>query len=259
MYAIDSRGFINQFDGQRFIADLPKLPKNIAYPGEGWHQIGFQDRTGKWWLPTLNGLCRFPVTRDSARLAATRPEAIFTVADGMNGDEVFRLFEDSRGDVWISTMNDAKKVLARWERATETFHRYSPENGIPLAGPTAFGEDAAGNVWIGFFTGGLLRYSAGRFTAVTAANGLPAGMVRGIYVDRKGRLWVATGNGGLARMDDPLADNPRFVTYTTAQGLGSNQVNSITGTGENLRGILNTSWGATRSIASLKTFGGEST
>lgn len=226
--AIDSKGFINQFDGQRFIADLPNLPKGINYPGLGWHQIGFQDRGGKWWVPTLNGLCRFPVMRQGARLSGVRPEAIFTTRDGMNGNEVFRLFEDSRGDIWIGTMDTARTVLAKWERATETFHRYSPEDGIPLAGPTAFGEDASGNIWIGFFTGGLLRHSAGRFTAVTDANGLPAGMVRGIYTDRKDRLWVATGTGGLARLDDPRAENPRFVTYTTAQGLSSNQANSIT-------------------------------
>ena len=31
---------------------------------------------------------------------------------------------------------------------------------IPEAAPTAFCEDASGNLWIGFYLGGLLRYAA---------------------------------------------------------------------------------------------------
>lgn len=228
IYAIDSKGFINRFDGNRFISVKPGMPAGIAFPGVGWYQISFQDHLGKWWVPTLSGLCRFPRVPELESIASMRPEVIYTTKDGMNGNEVFRVFEDSRRDIWVSTMDGPRSVLSRWERATETFHRYSPSDGIPEAGPTAFGEDRSGNIWIGFFTGNLVRYAAGRFSPVTQADGLPAGMIRGLYSDSKGRLWIATGNGGLARVDDPDANKLRFVTYTTATGLSSNQVNCIT-------------------------------
>ena len=34
--------------------------------------------------------------------------------------------------------------------------------------------------------------------------------------------------GGVVRLDDPQAEHPGFVTYTTAQGLASNSVSCIT-------------------------------
>src|SRR5262249_35886110 len=148
--------------------------------------------------------------------------------DGLGANEIFRLFEDSRGDIWISTLGNPKGVLTRWERATETFHCYSPADGIPEPAPTAFCEDPAGNIWIGFYLGGLLRYSQGRFTLFTQADGVPPGFVGGLYLDRAHRLWVATGEGGVARVDDPAAEHPTFFTYSAANGLASNQANGVT-------------------------------
>src|SRR5262249_8638030 len=58
--------------------------------------------------------------------------------------------------------------------------------------------------------------------------GLPKGMMLGLYCDRAGRLWVATEGGGVGRVDDPGADEPRFVNYTMDQGLSSNNTHSFT-------------------------------
>ena len=119
--------------------------------------------------------------------------------------------------------------VVRWERATESFHIYSEAEGLPTnSPPTAYREDAAGNLWLGFYEGGLARYRDGRFRLFTQSDGMPAGPVRALYLDHAGRLWAATGQGGVVRLDDPQADHPRFVTYTTADGLSSNSVSCIT-------------------------------
>jgi signal transduction histidine kinase len=47
--------------------------------------------------------------------------------------------------------------------------------------------------------------------------------VRRLFVDSAGRLWIGT-SGGLARVDDPAAVRPRFVTYDTKRGLASDDV-----------------------------------
>ncbi len=133
-----------------------------------------------------------------------------------------------RGDIWISMLGDVESVLTRWERATGIFHRYWNADNIPRAAPTAFCEDASGNLWIGYYTGGLTRYTEGRFTLMSAADGLSEDLIRGLYLDRSHRLWVATGQSGLIRVDDPGSESPRFVTYTTAEGLSSNQIACIT-------------------------------
>ena len=219
---------IHPFDGRKFIAIRPAVPKEVSYYGWGWNQWTFQDHLGEWWVATQKGLYRFPKVKQASQLSRTRPQAVYTTLNGLPANDIFRLFEDSRGDIWISTVGNPQGVLTRWERATETFHRYSPADGIPEAAPTAFSEDRAGNLWIGFYVGGLLRYRAGSFTPFNAADGVPSGLVNGMYLDHAGRLWVATGEGGLARVDNPDAERPNFQTYSTAQGLSSNQAKCIT-------------------------------
>ena len=228
VFVVSSKGFIQRFDGSGFLAIKPNLPAQIKDAGWGWHQIAFQDRSGEWWVPTSQGLCRFARVSKIEQLAQTRPKALYTTRDGLTGDQIFRLYEDARGDIWIATLDHEGSTLTRWERATETFHRYASTDGMPATAPTAFREDRAGHLWIGFYGGGIVRYSSGHFSMFTATDGLPAGMIRDLYMDQSGRLWIATGLGGLARVDDPTIENPRFVKYTVANGLASDQVTCIT-------------------------------
>src|SRR5262249_37175944 len=94
--------FINRFDGQRFTAIRPHLPKHIIYSG----LQAFQDHTGEWWVATGQGLCRFPKVRRADQLAYTPPKAIYTTRDGLLVDNVFSLFEDSQGDIWIGIYSE---------------------------------------------------------------------------------------------------------------------------------------------------------
>ena len=131
---------------------------------------------------------------------------------------MIRLFEDSLGNIWIGTPSG----VSRWSRASETIQDLSP--GLqPLLGhapgPHSFAEDSAGQIWIGFYAGGLVRLRAGRFESIT--DGLPAGAINGLLVDHKGRLWVASSQAGIARMDQPSAAEPRFRHYSDAEGLRS--------------------------------------
>ena len=222
--------FVNCFDGRRFNAIKPQFPREIKGFGWGTNQVTFQDHTGEWWVPTSSGLCRFPPVASLEQLAHTRPKAVYTHQRGeLPGDDIFRLFEDSRGDVWISASGNIRNAVVRWERATESFHLISEAEGLPpFSLPTAYSEDAAGNLWLGFYDGGLARYRDGRFRVFAHSDGVPAGLIRDLYLDHAGALWVATDSGGVARLDDPQADHPRFVTYTIADGLSSNSVSCIT-------------------------------
>ena len=60
----------------------------------------------------------------------------------------------------------------------------------------AFAEDRAGNLWVGFGTDALARFSGGRFTLFTSEQGLPAGEIYDLYLDHAGRLWIASTTGG---------------------------------------------------------------
>jgi ligand-binding sensor domain-containing protein/two-component sensor histidine kinase len=226
----DLEPFINHFDGQRFAAVRPQVPSEIKGFGWGSNQVTFQDHTGEWWVPTFYGLYRFPRVMSVQELAHTLPKAVYNQQRGkLPGNDVFRLFEDSHGDVWISIASNVRNAVVRWERTNESFHFYSEADGLPpRLPPTAYCEDAAGNLWLGFYDGGLVRYRDGSFRLFAQSDGIPAGLIRALYLDHAGRLWVATDSGGVVRLDDPRAERPRFVVYTTANGLSSNGVSCIT-------------------------------
>lgn len=223
--ASSGQWFINRFDGTRFTPTRPRLP-NVGWQ---YYEISFQDRTGEWWVPTSQGLYHFPKVSRVEQLTHTRPKAIYTTREGLTGNQISRLFEDSRGDIWIATTSDSRDRLTRWERATQTFHRYTEADGLPpFNTPTRFCVDAAGDLWIGFQEGGLARYADGRFKFLTTADGVPQGGIRGLHLDHAGRLWIATDLSGLSRIDDPGSDSLRVITYSAAEGLAGNNVRCIT-------------------------------
>jgi signal transduction histidine kinase/ligand-binding sensor domain-containing protein len=210
---------LHRFDGARFDSVPFDVPRSIRYLGWGWNQIGFQDRGGEWWLATGQGVCRYPkVTRIEA-LAHTPPRAIYDSKNGLGADEAFRIYQDSRGDVWAAGAD----TVTRWERASGTFHAVQMHGAA-----TAFNEDRLGDVWMGLMGNGLARYRNGRFTVFTPADGLPARSISSLHVDHRGRLWIATTRGGVARVDDPGAERPRFVKFPGVEGLSNTQAQCIT-------------------------------
>lgn len=222
----DTGRIINRFDGARFTSVDPNLPAGIAYHGWGWGQTITQDHLGQWWIPTGEGLYRFPKVARLAELARSQPEQIHAPADGFDKIEIFRLYEDSHGDMWIATTG--RDRLWRWERATDSFHDYTAETGAPPNTDfTFFAEDHAGNLWIGT-SESLLRYSGGKFKRFTVSDGVPPGWIIWLYTDHAGRLWLGSQLGGLNRIDDPTASAPSLQRYTTADGLSSNNIRSIT-------------------------------
>jgi signal transduction histidine kinase/ligand-binding sensor domain-containing protein len=221
---------VNRFADGRFIPTRFNLSKALQY-GKRWgsYQISFQDRGGDWWVPTSKGLMRFPKVARLEQLARARPKAHYLISSDRNWVDVYRMFEDTHGDIWVALASREKNALVKWERATETFHTYAEADGVPpFNPPTAFCEDAHGNLWIGLYDGGLLRYRAGRFTVLRPEEGLPSGLISALYLDQQRRLWIASSSDGVGRMDDPGAERPAFVNYTTAEGLSSNVISSIT-------------------------------
>ena len=219
---------IYRLTSNRFVRTQPNVPEEAFARNWSWYQCSFQDREKEWWIPSFLGLYRFSGIRRVEDLARCRPRAVYTRRSGLSGDDVFRLYEDARGNIWIGTMSPSARCLTRWDRRTGTFSRFGPEDGLPVAAPTAFSEDRNGDLWIGFYTGGVARYRAGRFEYFSTARGCPVGLIRCLHRDPAGRLWVATSDGGVARIDHPTAPAPAFVVYTISQGLSSNLVSAVT-------------------------------
>jgi ligand-binding sensor domain-containing protein/signal transduction histidine kinase len=225
--------FLSRLEGEQFKSILPNLPTRVASLGWGTHQIALQDRAGDWWIATANGLVRLAPPARFEQLAHAPVKAIYTTVDGLLNDIVLRIFEDSRGDIWVASFGNG---LTRWDRRTASFQRYATDgrrdakDGDPLLGRSisAFGEDRAGDVWIGLVGGDVVRFRNGKFAQFGETDGLGAGGVRDIYCDRAGRVWIGTSRGGVTRIDSPESDRPRFTNIGISLGLSSARAECIT-------------------------------
>ena len=213
--------YVSRFDGTSFIHEQRDLDETGGYSGWGWKQTVLQDSHGAWWIPTDKGLVRSP---DSTTLEKLDNCPLKKVDTGTGNDEIFRVFEDSHEDIWITTTSSK---LLRWDRQLDRWNDLTTQAGFSknLLG-TVFTEDKRGDLWIasGSDTGDAVldRYRDGQFKVFTADNGVPPGWVRDMSLDHEGRLWLANTAVGVLRIDDVGVDDLTFVKYSTADGLSSN-------------------------------------
>ena len=224
VYVVTNDFYISEFDGKRFRSVRPQLPSDARAM---WHSnAAILDSRNEWWFLTNRHLYRY------ASLSRQKPVGVYDDANGLRSGQMYRAFEDKDCGVWFSTratgnVDDSKFTLAKFDSITQTFRTFSDaEDYPPRKSASAFAEDVTGNLWIGFYEGGLVRYSAGRFTDVS--KDLPGGMVTALHFDRNGRLWIATAANGVIRVDDLRTEPLSFVSYTTGNALSSNNARSIT-------------------------------
>ncbi|HYX28529.1 MAG TPA: two-component regulator propeller domain-containing protein [Pyrinomonadaceae bacterium] len=227
LYFMAKNWWINDFDGARFISSRPA--QTLALEDSWLSQYSFVDHTGEWWVLTDNSLMRFGPIKRIEQLAHARPNAIYSSREGLSSAGPYRVFEDSRGDLWFGTNHGAHGRLTRWERATNTFHPYSEADDFPAENsPFSFCEDRQGDLWIGFYEGSIGRFRDGRFTLISADERWPKGMITSLFLDHVGRLWITSNSVGVSRVDDPSADHPTVINYTTANGLSTNDTRCVT-------------------------------
>jgi ligand-binding sensor domain-containing protein/signal transduction histidine kinase len=238
------------FDGERLRDVTPEEVERSGAPGRGRHQVLTPDASGEIWLGGAGGLWRFPRVDQPAALKRAPPK--LWKASGEMG-EISRLFEDSRGRLWVSSLGDRKDFasagqktfFSRWDRSTGRFSPVVAVERLGRGAPSAFAEDPHGNLWIGFSSGGVARlrgdhvdHDDDRAADLFLAGGggmPPVGPINDLFVDSHKRLWVASSNGGAIRMEDLDAPQPRSVAYTSAQGLSSDRILCVT---EDRRGFL---------------------
>src|SRR5262249_20559530 len=199
----------------------PKMPANVS-TGWGGRQIVVEDRMGQWWLPSnKKAVFRFPQVSRLERLSSATPQAV-VIPD----DEVFRLYEDSRGDIWIGTMYYGR--VLKWERSAQLLRDYTDELPKPSDAPdpnfqlNCFAEDRQGTLWAGFYSHSyLMRRRDGRSTLLPARGEKSGDSINSLYFDHAGRLWLASAQNGVGRIDDAQAESLRIVWYDRRKGLAT--------------------------------------
>lgn len=211
LYAAGSAPWIHRFTGDRWVAVRPRLPPQVGRVGRSVYGAVLVDRQGFWWIGSGEGLYRYPPVDRLERLASTAPSARFTTASGLAGNDIWKLFEDSRGDLWISTRVPGSESLTRWRRDTRAFETFGTTDGLPSHWAVmSFAEEPSGGLWFGAFDGGLARFDGDRFETLAPSEALPAGPVRDLLISSNGDLWAAAGDA-LIRIEHPASPERRRI------------------------------------------------
>ena len=143
----------------------------------------FADREGSLWVGTNAGLMRF----------ADTPFITIDSHQGLADDYVRALLQTRSGDVLIGTSRGMD--VRRNEKITSTV-------GLEGESVLSLAEDKAGNIWIGTYSTGLLRWADGAIQdRMTSSDVLPSNQVRAVTEGRDGTLWVGTARGLMRRKD----------------------------------------------------------
>jgi ligand-binding sensor domain-containing protein/tRNA A-37 threonylcarbamoyl transferase component Bud32 len=115
------------------------------------------------------------------------------------------ILPDPSGALWVATSNG----LGRYDRDSQTWKRFSTENGLPNNRILTLFFDQHGNLFVGT-DGGAARFNGESFEAVDQS---PPDGVYGIVQDAQGRYYFS-GGGGIWRFDSDKADWKEFSERT---------------------------------------------
>ncbi len=221
---------IARYDGSEFVSLRPKLPNRLR---PMWtSRTVFRSTKGDFWILSADGLFRFRGISDFGQLKGRSPDAIYNSSSGLRSDGAFQIFEDSKGNIWLSTRGNSADSggLAILPAGEETFVDLTARLGFDgRRAASSFVEDATGNMWFGFYEGGVAKFDGERFTAFDSSNGLPeVGLISDLLVDQAGRLWMSSSTFGVFRLDDVNDPDFRLTKIGTAEGLSSSNVRTLT-------------------------------
>lgn len=146
-------GGLNKFDRitGKFINYIhdEKDSTSISYNGV-WSIL--EDKNGLFWVGTYGGGINLfnPKTGSFNKKYRQKDNR----KKGLNDDRVIKIFEDSKGNIWIGTMSG----LNRYDPKTDSFKSYTEKNG--LSNNVIFGivEDENNDLWLSTYNG-LSRFN----------------------------------------------------------------------------------------------------
>ena len=191
----------------------------------------FRDRSGVLWVGHLGGGGLVRQVSGQGATSRFEPYRSGYGAEGLEGDSVSAILEDSRGTLWVGTQGNGLVRLSPDRQRMDRFFHEAEDVSSRFTFPAL--ETRSGQVWIA--TGsGLLRYDpeTDRFRHFQhdpedpRSLGGPA--LRAIYEDRRGNLWVGFQSSGV-NLYDPQGEG--FVRYlydpADPQSLSANVVTAI--------------------------------
>ncbi len=172
-----------------------------------------EDKAGNIWMGSEQGVSEF-IKEDTIFLN-------YTTQNGLAGNFIVCMVEDNAGSLWLGTKG---RGVSRFDGRSTL--EYTAEQGLPGEIVYSLAEGNNNHIWIGSENGGITKFkpldkNKAEMINYSARQGVSKGDAMVMIVDREGNLWYGSDNG-LSRYDEQY-----LVTWTTAQGLLTNQVTSL--------------------------------
>lgn len=169
-YLMDSRG--NEWVGLGYALYRrrpgAKAFEHVTATGYDWIFAIRETHDGTVWFGTMgNGLWRYTPTSGAFKCYVYSEEA----PTGLRSNSISALFEDSQGNLWVSTDRGG---ISRYNKAADNFTSFGTREGLPDDVAYSMLEDQGGNLWFGT-NKGLVKFNprTARCKVFTVRDGLP--------------------------------------------------------------------------------------
>ncbi len=153
-----------------------------------------QDKDDFIWVGSSDGLARF----DGERFELFRHR--LNDSSSIRGNTIQNLFVDSKNRLWIA-IEDYGVAWLEPDRKKFFYLEHDPKQKNSLIDKDVFtvSEDSLGNIWFGFYDGGLQKYSPSTKTFTSVDVTLTDPTVMSVLLRKETEVWVAT-NAGVDRL-----------------------------------------------------------
>jgi ligand-binding sensor domain-containing protein len=197
-------GAIARFDGSKW----HHYNKEDGFPSSKKCVFGsyLEDSKGNIWLGAINHdrLVSRQIMYGSLMKYDGENWIHYSHNNGLNDDFVYRVIEDSNGNIWIGTHRGVNIYDGI------SWRGYTQDDQLIDNWITVIKEDSKGNIWIGTIKG-LSVFDGKSWVNYTQENGLADNIVQAIHEDQNGNIWIGTGalfltmglrkGGGVSKFD----------------------------------------------------------
>ena len=186
-------GGLYRYDGYRAVkyAHDPDNPRSLPSDRVS---IVYEDKRGRIWIGTYDGLARFdPASNDFTR---------FKIGTLVGVPHLVRnIISDGKDGLWLGTWAGIQHFDPETGRYTQYLHKDGDPDSPASSGADSMALDARGGLWFETWPGGLDYLPPGgkafqHFRVDSdAAPDAQANAVHALRMDHAQRLWIGTGNG----------------------------------------------------------------
>lgn len=138
----------------------------------------------------------------------------FNDNSGLLSEIVFSIFWDRNNNtIWAGTLQGLASIDSN---NIVTDHR--SDYNLGNASIYCINGDSFGNIWVGTYGSGLIKYDGSTWTVYNTSNGLASNYILDIAFEDDSIIWIGTANGA------SRFDGNSFINYSITDGLVSNVV-----------------------------------